>query len=81
MCPPLDYLDSDTFTISVGEQSFVVSAHRLMQVSPVFRAMLTDDTREKAERKVEVEEAEPKQFRAFLEVIDPDQDIRPNRVF
>lgn len=78
-CAPLDA--SDEFTITVGEQKFMVSAVRLKQVSPVFRAMLTDEMREKADRKVEIKETDPEEFRCFLEAISLDQTILPNRQF
>lgn len=59
----------DGFTITIGEQQFVVSAAHLQLVSPVFRKMLTVEMREKADRKVDIKDTDAYTFGAFLEAI------------
>lgn len=70
--------DSENVTFLVGPETFRVSQHFLMAISPVFQKMFSIEMREKTLKEVNLEETNPDEFKAFLEAISPKQ-MLPNR--
>uniref|UniRef100_A0A914HB35 BTB domain-containing protein n=1 Tax=Globodera rostochiensis TaxID=31243 RepID=A0A914HB35_GLORO len=69
-CPPLSSPDDD-LTVFIGNDRLVVSAHRLMSVSPMINRMLSVDMKEKQERTINLDGlgVNMKQFMDFLNTI------------
>uniref|UniRef100_A0A914H9G7 BTB domain-containing protein n=1 Tax=Globodera rostochiensis TaxID=31243 RepID=A0A914H9G7_GLORO len=69
-CPPLSSPDDD-LTVFIGNDRLVVSAHRLMSVSPMINRMLSVDMKEKQERTINLDGlgVNMEQFMDFLNAI------------
>uniref|UniRef100_A0A914HM79 BTB domain-containing protein n=1 Tax=Globodera rostochiensis TaxID=31243 RepID=A0A914HM79_GLORO len=69
-CPPLSSPDDD-LTVNIGKDCLVVSAHRLMSVSPVINRMLSVDMKEKQQKTINLDRLgiNMEQFMDFLEAI------------
>jgi len=80
--------ESECINLTVGTDSFTVSKHYLMSLSPVFQKMFNNTEQDEQEgepkeeehqhKEVLVEEASPEAMKQFLEAISPKQ-IHPNR--
>uniref|UniRef100_A0A914L278 BTB domain-containing protein n=1 Tax=Meloidogyne incognita TaxID=6306 RepID=A0A914L278_MELIC len=79
--------ESECINLTVGTDSFTVSKHYLMSLSPVFQKMFNNTEQDEQEgehkegkqqqKEVLVEEASPEAMKQFLEAISPKQ-IHPN---
>ena len=81
-CKPLEWdLCNDSVAIVVGDedQTFSVSAHLLMEHSPVFRNILTTPMVESAHRLITLPDVTSPDLRAFLEALEPVLPVPPNR--
>uniref|UniRef100_A0A183C6I1 BTB domain-containing protein n=1 Tax=Globodera pallida TaxID=36090 RepID=A0A183C6I1_GLOPA len=69
-CSPLSSPDDD-LTVNIGKDCLVVSAHRLMSVSPMINRMLSVDMKEKQQKTVNLDGLgiNMEQFMDFMEAI------------
>uniref|UniRef100_A0A914HLD8 BTB domain-containing protein n=1 Tax=Globodera rostochiensis TaxID=31243 RepID=A0A914HLD8_GLORO len=69
-CPPLSSPDDD-LTVNIGKDRLVVSAHRLMSVSPMINRTLSVDMKEKQQKTINLDGLgiNMEQFMDFLEAV------------